>query len=167
MKRLDGACALRGIQAGGEMDDNVQPMTWEEARDLSRRGFTLGAHGRTHAILTRETKGRAFAEIEESLAKVSSELGTQCRTFAFPNGNHNPELVQHALRCGATTVMTTEPMWADSYASLSHLPRIQLHGESAPARIKLKVALAARPGLLTNPDGSGRAYRSIARRHRK
>ena len=27
-------------------------MSWEEARILSRRGFGIGAHGLTHAILT-------------------------------------------------------------------------------------------------------------------
>jgi peptidoglycan/xylan/chitin deacetylase (PgdA/CDA1 family) len=157
MKRLDRACARWGIQAAGEIDDEVQPMSWEEARDLSRRGFTLGAHGRTHAILTCETKARAFAEIEESLAKVSSEVGIRCQTFAFPNGNHNSELTKHALRCGATTTMTTEPLWVDGSSSLSRLPRIQLFGEFTRARIELKLALAAISGALTNPNGSGRA----------
>jgi len=167
LERLDRACALWGIQAGCEMDDEVQPMSWEEARDLSRRGFTLGAHGRTHAILTRETKARAFAEIEESLAKVSSEVGIRCHTFAFPNGNHNSELTKHALRCGATTTMTTEPMWIDGYSSLSRLPRVQLFGEFTRARIELKLALAAISGALTNPNGSGRAYRTAAKRIRR
>ena len=142
-------------------------MSWEDVRSLSRRGFTIGAHGMTHAILTRETKARAVAEIEESLARVSSELGIRCQTFAFPNGNHNSELTEHALRCGVTTVMTTEPMWTDGCSSFSRLPRVQLFGEFTRAQIELKVALAAMPGVLANPDGSGRAYGSVAKRSGK
>src|SRR5207302_44111 len=131
-----------------------------------RRGFTIGAHGLTHAILTRETKERAFAEIEESLAKVSSELGAPCKTFAFPNGNYSPELAQHALRSGATTAMTTEPMWVNRCSSFWRLPRIQLFGEFNRTRIELKVALAALRGVLANPDGSGREYRRLDKQNR-
>jgi len=167
MERLDGACARWQIQPAAETDDHLRPMSWDEARDLSRRGFTVGAHGVTHAILPRETRARAFAEVEESLAKVSSELGTRCQTFTFPNGNYNGELTRHALRCGATTVMTTDPMWTDASASLSRLPRIQLFGEFTRSRIELKVALAAMTGALPNPNGSGRAYRSIALRNQQ
>ena len=165
-ERLDRACAQFGVRPELESDD-VRPMSWEDARSLSRRGFSFGAHGLTHAILPRETKERAFAEIEGSLAKVSSELGVPCKTFAFPNGNYNPELAQHALQCGANAVMTTEPMWAEGLTALSRLPRIQLFGEFTRTRIELKIALAAMTGVLANPDGSGRAYRSSAKQSRK
>jgi len=66
---------------------------------LSRRGFDIGAHGLTHAILTRETKERAFAEIEESLATVSSELGARCRTFAFQTATTHSSW--RSMRCVA------------------------------------------------------------------
>ena len=162
-ERLDRACAQFGVRPEMESDD-VRPMSWKDTRSLSRRGFVIGAHGLTHAILIRETRERAFAEIEESLAKVSSELGAPCKTFAFPNGNYSPELAQHALQCGASTVMTTEPVWAESHSALWRLPRIQLFGESTRTRIELKVALAGLRGVLANPDGSGRAYRQVDKR---
>jgi peptidoglycan/xylan/chitin deacetylase (PgdA/CDA1 family) len=163
LEKLDRAFAHYDFKPASEPDD-ARLMSWDDARSLARRGFTIGAHGVTHAILTNETKQRAFAEIEESLAAVSSELGAPCQTFAFPNGNYSPELAGHALRCGATTVMTTEPMWVDRKNPFCRLPRIQLFGEFSPALIELKIALAAQPGVLANPDGSGRAYRSTARR---
>src|SRR5207249_1801753 len=111
-ERLEKACADYGFKPRNDADE-LRPMCWDHARGLQRRGFTIGAHGLTHAILTRETRTRAFAEIQESLAKVSFELGAPCQTFAFPNGNYDTELSQHALLCGASTVMTTEPMWVD------------------------------------------------------
>ena len=160
MGRLEEACAACQFKPGEEPDD-LRPMSWDEARSLNRRGFTLGAHGLTHAILTRETRERALAEIEQSLSKVTVEVGAPCTTFAFPNGNYNTELVQHALRCGASTIMTTEPAWADTASALGCLPRIQLFGGSSQARIESKIAMAAFNGLLPNPNGSGRGRRFI------
>jgi peptidoglycan/xylan/chitin deacetylase (PgdA/CDA1 family) len=159
MERLDRACAPHGFTPDNKAAD-ARPMSWDEVRDLARRGFTIGAHGQTHAILTNETPERAFAEIEGSLAEVSSELGAPCTTFAFPNGNYTPELTQHALRCGATSVMTTEPTWMDARHPLWQIPRVQLFAGFTRAKIEMKIAMAARPGLLVNPNGSGRAYRS-------
>ncbi|HOX57018.1 MAG TPA: polysaccharide deacetylase family protein [Candidatus Paceibacterota bacterium] len=161
MRRLDRAWAEHGSEPEIESDD-LRPMTWDEVRNLHQRGFTIGAHGLTHAILTRETRKRAYAEIEASLARVSEEIGAPCTTFAFPNGNHNPALAQHAFCSGARTAMTTEPMWADKTASLSRLPRIQLFGGASRARIESKIALAAFKGVLASPDGNGRRYRAAA-----
>ena len=161
-KRLEEACARYGITPG-ITSDNIRPMSWDEARSLSRRGFVIGAHGCTHATLTSETIKNACSEIERSLSTVSSKIGVPCTTFAFPNGNHTPALAQHALRCGASTVMTTDPVWVNCRSLLWRLPRIQLFGHFSPARISLKVALAALPGILANPDGSGRAYRRRGR----
>ena len=162
MERLERACAECKLRPSDDSDD-VRPMSWDEARSLSRRGFTIGAHGLTHAILTRETRERAFAEIEESMARVTLETGAPCATFAFPNGNYDTELLRHALRCGASTVMTTEPMWTDKTAALWRLPRVQLFGGSSRARIESKIGLAAFKGILANPDGSGRQYRFAPR----
>jgi peptidoglycan/xylan/chitin deacetylase (PgdA/CDA1 family) len=158
-ERLERACRQYGCEPAGASDD-LLPMSWDEARCLYRRGFAMGAHGVTHAILTRESGTRAFAEIEGSLERVSRELGARCETFAFPNGNHTLDLARHARNCGARTVMTTEPTWADGRTALWRLPRVQLFGESSPAKIQLKIALAAARGALPNPDGTGRRYRS-------
>ncbi|HEY5910157.1 MAG TPA: polysaccharide deacetylase family protein [Verrucomicrobiae bacterium] len=158
MERLERVGAKCDLQTEGEPDD-LRPMSWDEARSLNQRGFAVGAHGVTHAILTRENRQKAFGEIEESLGKVSLELGSRCRTFAFPNGNWDRELAQHAERCGARTIMTTEPTWVDHTAALWHLPRVQIFGGSSRARIESKIALAAVRGALANPDGTGRRYR--------
>jgi peptidoglycan/xylan/chitin deacetylase (PgdA/CDA1 family) len=148
-------------------NDDVALMTWEQVRDLHRRGFSIGAHGHTHAILTRETKAAALASIEKSITKVSEEIGEQCSSFAFPNGNYTAELAQHAIRCGAKTVMTTEPVWINQSFELWRLPRLQFFGEDSPGKIKLKAAVAATGLVLKNPDGTGRAYRKIHRLARR
>ena len=162
-KRLIAGCPEPGSNeppASDEADgqDDLRLMSWDEVASLARRGFTIGAHGLSHAILTREPREQAFAEIEQSVAAVTSRIGAPCATFAWPNGNYNDELLEHALRCGVSTVMTTEPAWVDGGASLHRLPRIQLFGSSSRAHIESKIALAAFRGVLPNPNGSGRAY---------
>lgn len=160
--RLDAFCARVGLELDLQSHD-MQPMSWDDVRALSRRGFTIGAHGQTHAILTREAPERSLAEIAGSIEDVARETGLACATFAFPNGNYNVALARYALACGVSTVMTTEPAWADGSCHLWQLPRIQLFPGFTPARIELKLTLAAVRGVLTNPDGTGRAYRSRRR----
>lgn len=156
--RLDKVCTDYKVVLDLECDD-VRPMSWDDARELSRRGFTIGAHGLRHAMLPRETEDVALSEIEQSLADVSSELGTQCRTFAFPNGNYTGRLARYCLESGAQTVMTTDPMWADNRFPLWRLPRVLLNGANTRSKIELKVALAATGRFLENPDGTGWLYR--------
>ena len=166
MERIERACSQYGIDADVN-DENVALMTWEQAREMHRRGFSIGAHGHTHAILTRETKAAAFDSIETSIAKVSEEIGEPCASFAFPNGNYTAELAQHALRCGAKTVMTTEPTWVDQSFAQWRLPRLQIFGNDSPGKIRLKTAVAATGLILKNPDGTGRTYRAINRMARR
>jgi peptidoglycan/xylan/chitin deacetylase (PgdA/CDA1 family) len=156
-ERLDRACDR--YQAPVDMgDDDVGPMSWDDARDLARRGFTIGSHSLRHAILTRETEASALSDIERSIAEVSSEIGTPCKSFAFPNGNYTARLARRALEAGAQTVMTTDPMWADNSFPPWRLPRVSLYGAYNRAAIELKIALATGRWLL-NPNGTGRLYR--------
>jgi peptidoglycan/xylan/chitin deacetylase (PgdA/CDA1 family) len=164
-ERLERACARHGVRADAA-DDDVRAMSWDEARDLSRRGFTIGAHASAHVVLTRETAADALAGIERSIADVSAQIGRPCPTFAFPNGNYTAALAHHALKCGVRTVMTTEPVWADRQFPVWRLPRLQLFGGQSRLKIDLKVALAATGRVLANPDDTGRLYRQIARLNR-
>jgi peptidoglycan/xylan/chitin deacetylase (PgdA/CDA1 family) len=161
-ERLDRACSKYEVEPHIDSDD-TRPMSWGEARELARRGFTIGSHTLRHAILPRENEATALADIEQSIAEVSSEVGTRCSTFAFPNGNYTARLAQYALACGVQTVMTTEPLWVDNSVPLWRLPRVQLFGSHTCAAIELKLALAATGRLLADPNGTGRLYRKINR----
>jgi peptidoglycan/xylan/chitin deacetylase (PgdA/CDA1 family) len=156
IQRLDRACARHGVEPD-MTSDHVRPMTWGEARSLRRRGFEIGAHGATHAILTLEDRAEAGGNIQRSLARVAAEIGS-CSSFAFPNGNYTRELALHARDCGAATVMTVEPTWVDAQRPLWCLPRVQIFGPDQPGRIEWKLGLAATGHVLPSPDGTGREY---------
>jgi peptidoglycan/xylan/chitin deacetylase (PgdA/CDA1 family) len=158
--RVARACKKNGVVMSMD-DDTVRPMSWNEARDLARRGFTIGAHSVRHAVLTREPESDALTDIEQSITEVSAQIGSPCQSFAFPNGNYTARLGRHALACGVSTVMTTEPVWADDRFPSWRLPRVQLFGTQGRLRIELKLAIAATGRWLRNPDGTGRLYRRI------
>lgn len=164
--RIEQACAQHGVEADLSNDD-VRPMSWDEARRLHQQGFSVGAHGHTHAILTRETRADAFENIATSIAMVAAEIGAPCPAFAFPNGNYTPELALHAMHCGAGAVLTTEPLWVDPAFPLWRLPRVQLFSGHSAGIIQLKLALAASGWMLSNPDGTRRSYCRTKRRFRK
>jgi peptidoglycan/xylan/chitin deacetylase (PgdA/CDA1 family) len=156
-RRLAEACQQYGIDADMTSDD-VRPMSWDDARALAARGFTIGAHSQWHAILTREATEYACAEIADSIQRVATELNAACTTFCFPNGNYTERLARHAQACGAATVMTCEPAWAGPGSDTWRLPRIQVFGRQSALYATTKVMAARVPGLLPNPDGTGRRY---------
>lgn len=161
-ERVERACRRHGISVDLG-DDSVASMTWDHVRSLHKRGFGIGAHGVTHAIMTRETREDAFENIARSIEKVGVETGTRCASFAFPNGNYTAELAKHAHGCGARLVMTTEPTWADGDFPLWRLPRVQLFGSQDRATIECKVAASATGRILESGDGTRMVYREINR----
>jgi len=139
-------------------DPCVGPMSWDDARLLHAKGFTIGAHSLRHSIMTNEPEDLALDDIQQSIAAVTGEVGSPCRTYAFPNGNYSTSLARHAIDCGVETVMTTEPMWANASFPAWRLPRIQIYN-AYNSNLVVKKVLAALPGvLLKNPDGTGRRY---------
>jgi peptidoglycan/xylan/chitin deacetylase (PgdA/CDA1 family) len=156
IERLDRACAAYGVEPD-TASDAVAAMTWDDARDLRRRGFEIGAHGVTHAILTLEPADAAMASIRNSIARVAAEVG-RCSTFAFPNGNYTAALASYACACGASSVMTVEPTWVDPERPFWRLPRIQIFGPDGAASIEWKLSRAATGSMLASPDGTGREY---------
>lgn len=158
LERIERTCRRYGVRADLG-DDDVAPMSWDQVRALHASGHGIGAHGVTHAIMTRETKEDAFANIARSIARVGAETGAPCESFAFPNGNYTPELARFAIRCGVRSVMTTEPTWADGRIPLWRLPRVQLFGSQDRGTVELKIAVSATGRVLVNPDGTGKAYR--------
>ena len=61
-------------------------MSWNDARELVRQGFEVGAHTVNHAILSRVPLTEATREILDSQARVKAETGTCSSTFCYPNG---------------------------------------------------------------------------------
>jgi peptidoglycan/xylan/chitin deacetylase (PgdA/CDA1 family) len=61
-------------------------MTWDQVRALSRRGFDIGAHTRTHADLGRVAGNEAREEILGARLELQARIGADVASFAYPYG---------------------------------------------------------------------------------
>lgn len=64
-----------------------EPLTWDEARRLSKEDVEFGPHTDTHPILSRmETAEALHGEIVASKRRLEEELQQPARHFCYPNG---------------------------------------------------------------------------------
>jgi len=83
-------------------------LTWNELRRLADEGVTLGAHGRSHALLTAVSPDRAAEEIAGSLSDLRREVGNVLPIFCYPAGAHDRRVLEEAERAGVRIGFTTE-----------------------------------------------------------
>jgi peptidoglycan/xylan/chitin deacetylase (PgdA/CDA1 family) len=81
-----GALKRRIVAESNQQPSTPAPLSWKEAREMSRNGISFGAHTHTHPILTRVSIQEAEQEILRSKRIIENELGTPVRLFAYPNG---------------------------------------------------------------------------------
>lgn len=100
---VDSICAELGLRSvrGGKV------LSWEQLRELAREGLTLGAHTRTHAILTKVTGEQMREEVCGSLEDLQREIGECLPIFCYPNGNHNDTVVSVLREQGIRLALTT------------------------------------------------------------
>lgn len=68
---------------------SVRPMTWDEVKELSGCGATIGSHCMWHICCheNQEDKEVEF-QLTESKKQIERHIGKECRYFAYPNGDY-------------------------------------------------------------------------------
>lgn len=79
----------------------LQWMTWDDVRTMSREGFDIGAHTRTHVDLGATDGETADWEIAGSRDDIVEELGRTPRHFAYPFGRRDNMLEVNRERVAA------------------------------------------------------------------
>ena len=105
-------------------EPDYAPLSWKELREMVDSGLAdVGAHTKTHAILTRLDPHDARAELSASKRIIEERLARPCGLFAYPNGQPGDfddittRLVREAGFEGAlTTVMGFVHPRSDPYA---------------------------------------------------
>lgn len=103
----DAAVSMLKDRATADLQPAInRAMTSEQASQLAKRGHELGAHSRSHPILTQLDDERLHDEITGSLAIVQSWSKQEATGFAYPNGSFD-ERVRSATRAGGASHAVT------------------------------------------------------------
>ena len=152
-------------------------MSWDELRELAKEPLvTIGAHTRHHFALAKLSDAEARAEMQDSVARIESELGRPCRHFSYPYGDEGSAGEREfaiAMELGLLTAVTTRKglLHAHHARDLTALPRLSLNGDYQEHRY-VKVLLSGVPFALRNAlrhalDATARlARRSVLRARR-
>lgn len=100
-------------QAGDDPDRPAherQALTWAEVRALTEVA-DLGAHTRTHPILTRCDDASARTEIASCRDEIEALLHKPCSHFAYPNGDAGEREERLVRQAGYRTARSIEPGW--------------------------------------------------------
>ena len=63
------------------------PLEWAELKKMAEQGLDVGAHTRTHPILSRlASPEQKREEIAGSKREIENEIGMPVRNFCYPNG---------------------------------------------------------------------------------
>jgi len=88
-------------------------LTWDEVRQLLKRGFTFGSHTVTHPVLSELNKHEVEHEIRFSKAVIENKTGQAVDLFSYPyafpdNQNCFSEFLSNTLiKCGYKVGVTT------------------------------------------------------------
>ena len=74
--------------------------SWQQLREMSGAGATVGSHTATHTDLTRVSPTRRRDEIIGSRAVIEDRMGMAVRTISYPFGRCNKEVQQCAAQAG-------------------------------------------------------------------
>jgi peptidoglycan/xylan/chitin deacetylase (PgdA/CDA1 family) len=128
-------------------------MGWAGLRSLHEAGFSIGAHGWTHKLLTHCSDDELQTELSTSRLTLEDKLGTSIPTMSLPGGRYNHRVLAACAEAGYTQVYTSYPK-AESLPLGATVGRLNILGDMQPDWI----------AKLFQPDGSvlsklGRQYR--------
>lgn len=105
---------------------SVKPMTWQEVGQLHQLGATIGSHCKYHICChENQEEQEVYSQITESKKIIEEKLQTECKYFAYPNGDFttfsNNVVNEAGYKMGFSTKKNQNIIHASDIASI---PRI-------------------------------------------
>lgn len=136
------AFARRTAEALHDSPPPCDVLGWDELRRLAAEGVVLGAHTRTHPLLTRVPLDEAHREAAGSLEDLRREIGEVMPVFAYPAGAYNADVVgalaEAGFRLAFTTVKGTNDL---SRLDPLRLRRINVKEEATVGTLRARLLL--------------------------
>lgn len=110
LKRADPAqrgAIVNRLPSIEDASDQDRLMTTDEVRSLASAGHEIGSHTKYHPLLPQLSDADLREEVVESKEAVEGWLGGACRTFCYPNGDHDRRVLEAVRSAGYTSGCTT------------------------------------------------------------
>jgi peptidoglycan/xylan/chitin deacetylase (PgdA/CDA1 family) len=128
---------------GGEHEQELLPMSWDQLGELAEAGWEIGSHTRTHPHLDRvDDDAELRDELVESKATVEQRLGRDCTTLAYPYGEYDERVIAAAGAAGYAAAGTL-PARLHAARPLAW-PRVGIYRADDERRFRLKVSRVMR-----------------------
>jgi peptidoglycan/xylan/chitin deacetylase (PgdA/CDA1 family) len=103
MQLVDRLCSQ--LQVTDCADNNV--LGWSALKQLAAEGVNLGAHTRTHPLLSQISEAEAEEEAVGSLCDLRQQVGNVLPILAYPSGGATPKIATRLRRAGFRMAFTT------------------------------------------------------------
>jgi glycosyltransferase involved in cell wall biosynthesis/peptidoglycan/xylan/chitin deacetylase (PgdA/CDA1 family) len=140
-------------------------LSWPALRRLAREGVALGAHSRTHPLLSRVPQQRVAMEIAGSVEDLHRETGRLPSAFAFPGGAVPPG-ADRVLRAAGIRLAFTNSAHASPPEAPDPLALGRMNIGRRTGRTALRARLAMRPRVtppVTSPAAQARVAYVMSR----
>ncbi|CAN5413185.1 hypothetical protein BH23ACT9_BH23ACT9_29050 [soil metagenome] len=121
--------------------------TWDEIAVLHANGFELGAHSRTHPKLSSLGEEDLASEVDGARADLDAH-GLAPRLFAYPYGDHDPQVEAATAAAGFDVAFTVTPGIARRGVHPHRVPRFEVMPDDRGSQLLRKVVLGGRWPLL-------------------
>jgi peptidoglycan/xylan/chitin deacetylase (PgdA/CDA1 family) len=117
-------------------------MSWDDVRLLSRSGWEIGSHTRSHPRLTQLHDGALRDELAGSRRDCEEATGARCNAIAYPYGDVDRRVVDAARQAGYSY---GAGLGLQAHALVSHAwPRMGIYRSDRAARFAVKTSAPAR-----------------------
>ena len=83
-------------------------MTWDDIKDLDKRGFQIGSHTISHPMDLKQLHDDfLFAEVQSSKEMIESVLGHKIRSFCYPRGRMDNRVRHYVEEAGYLNARVT------------------------------------------------------------
>jgi peptidoglycan/xylan/chitin deacetylase (PgdA/CDA1 family) len=137
---------------------DLEPLGWDELAALRDRGWEVGSHTVTHALLTGADDARLAAELADSRRTIADRLGG-CETVAYPYGVADARVAAAARRAGyaAACTLTGAHVADEQYLR----PRVGMGSADTGPRLRAKLSPL---GVELRRSAAARTVRRLRRR---
>jgi peptidoglycan/xylan/chitin deacetylase (PgdA/CDA1 family) len=118
--------------------DELHCLPWEELRTLVDAGWEIGAHSKTHPLLTQLDDATLAEELRGSKLRCEEMLGVPCRTMAYPTGDFD-ERVERATAAAGYDAAAALPRRLTGPRPLAW-PRISIQRRDGDLAFRTKIS---------------------------